>query len=293
MKNETVKSNVPKMTVRINDKAPHKIGRASSLHYHDELEFLPVYKGSFVCTVDGVDYVAREGEIIFINSGIPHETKSEEYNESGLLQFRESDFLDKEISRLIKYSVRFQGLSGAPVRILRSPELFEAIDNIRNESVNGDKAYEFYIKAEIYKILGYLYRANILSDAEQLYNTKEVQKTLPALAYVNERYAENLTLEEVSDLLGFDRSYFCRMFKSATGATFTEYLNFVRICKAERLLSKTQDSILSISEAVGFSSVSYFNRIFKKYRNCSPRYYRSARYVAISKGEQETDVARS
>jgi YesN/AraC family two-component response regulator len=114
-----------------------------------------------------------------------------------------------------------------------------------------------------------------------------VQKILPALSYINENYQEDLTLEEVSELLSFDPSYFCRIFKQATGATFTEYLNFVRVCKAEKLLAKTQRSILEISEAVGFSSVSYFNRIFKRHRGCSPRGYRSARYVAINKGESE------
>ena len=60
------------------------------------------------------------------------------------------------------------------------------------------------------------------------------------------------------------------------------------LAKAEKLLAKTQRSILEISEAVGFSSVSYFNRIFKRYRGCSPRGYRGARYVAINKGESES-----
>jgi AraC-like DNA-binding protein len=108
-----------------------------------------------------------------------------------------------------------------------------------------------------------------------------VQKIVPALEYVNKSYAENVTLDTTSAMLGFDPSYFCRMFKSATGATFTEYLNFVRICKAEKLLSRTQKSILDISEEVGFSSLSYFNRVFKKYRNCSPRSYRLAEYKNV------------
>ena len=79
-------------------------------------------------------------------------------------------------------------------------------------------------------------------------------------------------------MLNFDPSYFCRIFKQATGATFTEYINFVRVCKAERMLARSDVSILDISEAVGFSSVSYFNRIFKKYKSCSPRFYRGAKY---------------
>ena len=47
---------------------------------------------------------------------------------------------------------------------------------------------------------------------------------------------------------------------------------------AKRLMTDMAKSLQEISEAVGFSSVSYFNRIFKKYRNCSPKHYRLARY---------------
>ena len=64
MKNETVKSNVPKTTIHArNPNERHAKGVVSTLHYHDELELLPVYAGVFACTVDGVDYVAvkREG----------------------------------------------------------------------------------------------------------------------------------------------------------------------------------------------------------------------------------------
>ena len=152
------------------------------------------------------------------------------------------------------------------------------IKEIFDESDAKRTAYDFYIKSGIYKIMGYLYREGILSDAEKLYNAKDMQKILPALAYINSNYAEDVTLEEVSARLSFDPSYFCRLFKSAVGSTFTEYLNFVRVCKAEKLLSETNDSIISISEAVGFSSASYFNRIFKRFRNCTPRYYRATKY---------------
>lgn len=291
MKNETVRSNVPKTTICARRSTrPAPVGPVSQLHYHDELEFLPVYTGLFACTVDGVDYVAGPGQVIFINSGIPHSTHCLEESTSGLLQFRESDYLDTEVSRIVKYSVRFQGLDGAPARVIDDAELFNAVNDVLQESACKSKAYEIFIKSGILRLLGMLYRRDILSDSEQMYNTKEVQKILPVLGYVNANYYENITLEEASAKLNFDPSYFCRLFKTAIGATFTEYLNFVRVCKAEKLLSKTHDSILEISEAVGFSSVSYFNRIFKKYRNCSPRYYRSARYVAISKGERESEI---
>ena len=117
-----------------------------------------------------------------------------------------------------------------------------------------------------------------LSETGNVYDENKTEKILPVLSYVNENYNENISLEKASAMLGFEQSYFCRIFKAATGATFTEYLNFVRICKAEKLLAKTSLCILDIALEVGFSSVSYFIRVFKKYKNCSPSHYRRAKY---------------
>ncbi len=139
-------------------------------------------------------------------------------------------------------------------------------------------AYEIIVRSHIMRIIGLLYRENILSDGEQIFSTATVQKILPTLIYVNQNYSEDINLLKISYMLGFDRSYFCRIFKSVIGARFTEYLNFVRICKPEKKLSSTDESILYISSSVGFSSVSYFNRTFKKYKNCSPSTYRATKY---------------
>jgi AraC-like DNA-binding protein len=261
-------------------KARHlrKVGTLVGFHYHDELEFISVAEGKIRCTVYGVDYEAGPGEIIFVNSRVPHMTEVIEPSRTGLLQFRESDFHDSEVSKVIKYSMRFRPETYYPAKVIKSPELFDTIESLFIEQMEKREAHEVFIKSYILRILGILYREGILSDAERVYNMREVQKILPILSYINQSYAENITLEDASERLNFDPSYFCRIFKTATGATFTEYLNFVRISKAEKMLSKTRQSILEISEAVGFSSVSYFTRIFKKYRSCSPRVYRTAKY---------------
>ncbi len=288
MRNEIVKNNIPKTTIhasRSTSYAPP--GIASSVHYHDELEFIVNFDGVFSCTVDGKEYIAKKGEIIFINSRIPHSTCRLSDCLSGLIQFKESNFIDTEISHIIKYFARLRDLDREPVHILRSVELFEIASKLLDEATSGKSASDLYIKSYVYYIMGYLYRHEILSDGETFYRTKQVQKILPALSYINERHSEDITLDQVSAMLGFDPGYFCRIFKSATGATFTEYLNFVRVCKSEKHLKAGDMSILEISESVGFSSVSYYNRIFKKYHSCAPSVYRNTKYIAISKGEKE------
>ena len=280
MRAENIKSNVPKNDVFIsrgaNYKKPQKI---ASAHYHDELELLAIYSGKLLCRVEGEDFVAEAGDVVFIGGGIPHETASmTENTQYGLIQFRESSFIDTDIRKIIKYSVKLQSLDGAPIKILHLPELWETVEEIFGESEKKLSAYEIMIRAHITKVLAILYRNDILSDSEQVYASAPIQKILPAMIYINQNYAEDVTLDEISETIGFDKSYFCRIFKSAVGATFTEYLNFVRVCKAQKLLSSTEMSILEVSSAVGFSSVSYFNKLFRRYKNCSPSFYRSAKY---------------
>ena len=285
MKNEQVRSNIPKMAVHVSLRCLSDTNGSSnslcSLHYHDELELILVRRGDFVTIVDDVEYLLHEGDVVFINSGVPHSTYTKSPSETGLIQFRENDFFNTDITKIIKYSVKFNNLNDSKIRVIRNEELYASIERILKEYEERHPAYEIFIRSEIYKILALLYRMDVLVDTEQFFLTKEVQKILPALEYVNKNYNEEISLEAVSLMLGFDPSYFCRIFKTATGATFTEYLNFVRICKAEKMLSRTNSSILEISETVGFSSVSYFNRVFKKYRNCSPRGYRLAEYKNI------------
>ena len=283
MYNEQIRSSVPKTPVHASA-YPTKLSAAGSivgLHYHDELEFVIVYEGRFAITVDGEEYFAEGGDVVFVGSGVPHSTRYVTPSKTGLIQFRENDFLSSSITKIIKYTVKYNNLSESKIRIIRSPELFGSLDRLLLESDSKEGAFEMFVRSEVYKILGLLYREGILLDTERFFASKEIQKILPALEYVNKNYADNVTLEDASSILGFDVSYFCRIFKSATGRTFTEYLNFVRICKAEKLLSETDKSILEISEAVGFSSMSYFNRVFRRIRNSSPGSYRLAEHINI------------
>jgi AraC-like DNA-binding protein len=277
MFNEQIRSTVTKTPVYVG-KYPTAItdaGDIVGIHYHDELEFIAILEGKFECTAYGKKYVAEAGDVIFINSRVAHYTCALTPCKTGLIQLRESKWTETETDNIIRYSTRFRSQLSYPVVVFKEKELFSVFTELFEEVNKMERSYEIFVKSAVYRIMGTMYRKGVLSDAERIYNTREVQKILPALHLVNSSYAENLTLEQASEELGFDRSYFCRIFKLATGATFTEYLNFVRICKAEKLLQNSGSSILEISEAVGFSSVSYFNRIFKKYRNCSPRFYRT------------------
>ena len=80
--------------------------------------------------------------------------------------------------------------------------------------------------------------------------------------------------------------YFSRVFKRATGVSFTEYLNGVRIKEAQRLLIKTDKTIYDIAEAVGYKSASHFGRSFTAITGISPSEYRRKRGARGSPARQ-------
>ena len=91
--------------------------------------------------------------------------------------------------------------------------------------------------------------------------------------YVSENYS-TATAKAAADYCNLSYSYFSRSFKRVMNQSFTEYLNYVRITKAEQLLSTTDKSISEIADEVGFSTASYFIEQFKKYKQKSPKQYR-------------------
>ena len=281
MNAEKIRPNIPKLDIHaVKDESERSLGTLVPLHYHDELELIPIYRGSLLCRAQECEYVAEAGDIVFVNSRIPHETYVlDEKTVYSLIQFKEDSFIDNEIMKIIKYSVKLHALESAPVRILRSEELLKTINLLLKECSEKSTAYEIMARSYILKIIGILYREGILSDSEKIFSTAQIQKILPILIHINKNYREELTLDKASALLGFDKSYFCRIFKSAVGVTFTEYLNFVRVCKAEKLLSTTSLNVTEICEEVGFNSVSYFNRTFKAFKSCTPSKYRTAKYL--------------
>lgn len=96
----------------------------------------------------------------------------------------------------------------------------------------------------------------------------------PALDYIEENYSSQFTIEYLADLCHWSPTHFRRVFHDIMGTSPLDFVNNTRITKACNLLRSTEDSILNISETVGFHSVSSFNRYFTKIMQMSPREYR-------------------
>ena len=92
-----------------------------------------------------------------------------------------------------------------------------------------------------------------------------------ALALIDERYAEKLTLRDVAGSIHINESYLSKLFKKELGVGFTDYLNSLRIRKSVELLAGGEHNLLEIAGMVGFEDQSYFTKVFKKMTGKTPR----------------------
>lgn len=95
--------------------------------------------------------------------------------------------------------------------------------------------------------------------------------------YIDARYNESITLEDISDYLKINRCYFCSIIKKETGKTFSQLLNEVRIEKSKELLLQENSSILDVALSVGFNNQNYYNMTFKRLTNMTPLEFRNSK----------------
>lgn len=96
-----------------------------------------------------------------------------------------------------------------------------------------------------------------------------------AKAYLAGHHADPVSLEEVARVLHVSTFHFCKQFKKGTGMTFTEYLGRVRVEKAKDLLLNPHARVSEVAYAVGFQSLSHFNRVFRQVTGESPTAFRT------------------
>lgn len=98
---------------------------------------------------------------------------------------------------------------------------------------------------------------------------REVQVVM---RYVNMHYKEHITLNQIADAAGLNRSYLCRLFKKEYGESVFNYLNTIRMEKAAEMLRNDPNLyIQEVAAAVGIGEPFYFTRRFKEYFGVSPR----------------------
>ena len=250
-------------------------------HWHDEMELIYVKKGSGIITVDFEEYRLEAPALIIILPGQLHSIKQLEKDrmEYENIIFDPHMLISQKSDMTNEYF--FKPLLAGKIAIpsVINPdnsnyaEIITPIDAC--DSINATKpaGYQLYIKSMLFQFF-YILDSKCRDFEAKAGNRSNLEKMKTVLKYVENNYADKITIAEIAKLVNFSESHFMRYFKETIGTSFIDYLKDYRLTMAARLLKSSDSQILNIAIDVGFDNLSYFNRSFKAKYGVTPRQYR-------------------
>ncbi|MGV2965760.1 AraC family transcriptional regulator [Paenibacillus sp. AGC30] len=170
--------------------------------------------------------------------------------------------------------------------------LTQYIDDIITEKKNQKPGYRWLMVSRLYDLIILLLRTKVPVTTDEssssgwaCTSSKKFEFLESVCEYLEEHYAESIKLEQVAEHIKFSKFHVCKLFKEIKGVTLMEYLNHFRIIKSEWALLFRQDTILEIAIGHGFNNVNSYNRLFKKYNDCTPSEFRKKHRTNITKYE--------
>ena len=150
--------------------------------------------------------------------------------------------------------------------------------HIDDSDIDFDNMNKFIFVSHLFAFFGELDAHNFYQNPSEdsMHYLILSDSIKPALSYIENHFSENISLDDLARTAGFNKRYFCKIFKSLTTKTPIEYLNLYRINIAKKML--LDNSTISVSEvayACGYNDSAYFIRIFKKTLNTTPAKFQS------------------
>lgn len=255
-------------------------GIDAPVHWHNYIELLYVISGQAVITVDSEKYPIFPNDFLIVNAHEVHNAKFSKDipTEVLVIQF-ETNVLNPNLGSLFesKYVIPFlqkEVMYSKCLQLEEESSVKALLTEILEEFGSKKPGYEFNVKGNIYKVFSWLIRCKHINfKRDSSFNTPELLRFKPLFEYIESNYSKEISNETAAEMVYLSYHHFCRLFKKVTGKTFIEYLNFVRLSEAEKLLISTSKSISQIANEVGLN-VSYFNRIFRKAKGLSPLLYK-------------------
>lgn len=249
-------------------------------HLHDTFEMYYLKKGQRHYFIKDKTYFVQPGDLILINPYEFHATMNvgNYPYERILIHFRKSYIksLLNIAPNINIYQPFRDGIHLIRFSVDEQNKVENLLSTMLSEYESNNPHQQFYLKMLLVQLFLLILRCpNHLKESSFNKIPPHHQPILDAISYIANCYNEDLTLEAVSKKFCFSPWYFSRVFKQATGMSYIEYLNKIRINEAQKLLTKTNKRITEIAGETGFNSLTNFGRVFKQIAGCSPRQYKN------------------
>lgn len=270
-----------KLRIFLSDATPRK--NHVRIHYHTMIELSLILRGTGLYKIGENVHEIKPNDVFFFRPNEAHCIT--DIHENGML------LLNLHISPLYLYGSFPNALHSDYIRILsanyplQSNRLTDLIpenelDKIRNLLKNALREYEarqsdYVTLIDNYISTAFIYLARLCADKTvRSVQTQNYQRIIASMAYIDENYKEDVTLEGLASQSGYSRCYFSSIFKQCLGMSVWDYICIKRVEQALTLIKTTDKSILEIATSCGFNNTVNFNKIFKKYTNLFPSAFR-------------------
>jgi AraC-like DNA-binding protein/mannose-6-phosphate isomerase-like protein (cupin superfamily) len=247
-------------------------------HYHKELEFIYVKKGSVVFHTVDQSYRLHKGDVLLIGSNQLHANQRPDCDEAVYLVMHVKllPYFEPAITPYYHYFSEYhRPLSELNVIFRDNDEVRRlAGQNIRHifkEMQSQADGFEIAVSLYLKQILLSLYRND--RKRADVRNRTDLHALQPVFQYIDRQLTDKIEMKEACKLLNMSYSYFSKHFKEVVGTSFIEYVNFKRIHMAERHLATKSASINEVARMVGLENITHFYRLFQKYNGCTPKQY--------------------
>jgi YesN/AraC family two-component response regulator len=233
-------------------------------HLHASVEIIYILSGEIDVTINGITNTLHCGDLALSFPNDIHSYKTIKNSELLLIIFNPeliSSYFGSRMHKTLENHFLYNNTL--------TKETLNLLDMLYDEFKTSNN--EYVIKGLLYSILGRIDEHINLKDCKYQFSTT-IQVLLK---YIESHYSENITLESIANDLGYSKFYLSRIFTNKIGYHFNDYLNRLRINKAQSLLSESSMSISEIALECGYESLRNFNRVFKQYSLITPTEFRN------------------
>ena len=236
-------------------------------HWHQRMELAYVVQGRCEIKIGNKTRIYAPGDLAVIHSGEVHAISDVEESIIYICTF-DSQILYQFCSD-VKYICNYISadmLAHAGIQ----EEILKCFEGMFQENSKQDDWSGILLLSNILRLYGLLVRHFEWEPDEQPKNIAKLQRFQETLHYIEENYADNITLEDVAKTINYNPTYVSTLFVAYTGLNFKSYLDSFRINQAVKLMKSNDMTIADISAQCGFANIRTFNNVFRKITGMTP-----------------------
>ncbi len=245
-----------------------------------------IHRGECVFKINETDYQLRAGDVILVPHGTYYKPHTDTECEYTFFQF-DGDFdftaSEKEMPPLSKAGERqsFYGVISkdyAPLYLdykMKTGDKSQEISLLLNKCINLRTGFTAMQRTQLS-----LYFSEILLYISDVFSRRQQKKEeLPSslskiILFIQENYTGQISLDDICRHTNVSKQYCMRLFKRYMNMTINDYILDMRMKHAAYLLLHTYMNVAEVADYLGYSSVSYFSRVFKSYHGVPPTMYK-------------------